>query len=453
LVELTLELIRRKPSNVFSLPFWLLGGKSFLKQTLAASVTLDVATLPYNPSVLATIRREKEVGRRIYLVTASPRAVAQAVADHLGVFDGVMATENGVNLSAGRKRDRLVAEFGMRAFDYAGNAWADLPIWQSARKAILVEPHAGIRWAAAKSATVENVIDDRPSRLRALAKTIRVHQWLKNVLVFAPYIASHRFADVGVFLNSVLAFFGLSFCASAIYVINDLLDLPADRQHPKKRHRPLASGRVPLVWGIALVPVLFGLAAAIATVLPPSFGAALAAYGISSVAYSMWLKKHEMFDVTVLAGLWTLRLIIGGAATGIVVSFWLMAFAMFLFMSLALSKRCAELIAVRQLSHQRALGRDYRVDDLVILAAMGVSAGCMAVLVMAFYINNPTVGVLYKDAEVIWLLCPLLLYWIGRVWLKTWRGEMNEDPVLFALTDRASRLLLATAAIVLLIAQ
>jgi 4-hydroxybenzoate polyprenyltransferase len=452
LMELVFGLLRERPSNLLRLPGWLFRGKSYLKTKLASLVSIDIATLPYHEEVLAYVRAEKASGRQTYLVTASPAVLANLIAAHVGLFDGVMATENGSNLMGKTKRDRLVEAFGDQGFEYMGNAWSDLPIWKASRSTLLVNPHFGVATAAALHRRPSLLIDGRPSLWRETLAALRAHQWLKNILVFVPLLTSHRITDTGLILSSLEGFVGLSLCASAIYLFNDLMDLNADRGHPTKKERSLASGRFPTTTAVVLIPVLLGLADAISRGHSPLFKWSLLTYAAVSVAYSVWLKKHELVDVIVLAGLWTLRIIIGSAVTGITLSFWLLAFTMFLFMSFALAKRCSELYAVRSISRERSLGRDYRVTDLTVLASLGGASGFAAVLVLALYVNSPEVWELYGFSRALWLLCPMLMYWVGRVWLKTWRGEMAEDPVLFAVSDRASRWLVLLGAVVLALA-
>ena len=454
LFEMALSYVRQKPSGVLDLMAWTLRGKARLKTELAARVRLDAATLPYNPELLAELRSQKSAGRKILLVTASPMAAARGVASHVGLFDDVLATEEGVNLSGSTKRDRLVGLFGPAGFDYVGNAWADIKIWRASREAWLADPYLGVAFAARRVANVTAVFNKRPPLWRTLPRVLRVHQWIKNLLIFVPLLTSHRFVEYWLSMRAAVGFLAFSLCASAIYVFNDLLDLQHDRAHPRKRTRAMAIGNFPINQAVPLVPVLLMLSAFISSVLPWEFFRALIVYAVMSLLYSWWLKRHELLDVLVLAGLWTIRLFAGSAATGIEPSFWFLSFSMFIFMSLALAKRCSELITVRERrSGPRAHGRDYRIDDLAVLAAMGGGCGCVAVLVFALYVYNPQSRLLYRDREALLMICPLLLYWISRVWLKTWRGEMSEDPVVFAVTDRASRWIAVAAALILLYAK
>jgi len=452
LIESFLGLLKQSPGSLLRLPSWLLHGKARLKGELARRVALEAATLPYNEDFLSFLRAARGQGRRLVLVTASSVVYARQVAGHLGIFDGVIATEGDVNLSGRRKRARLVEDFGEKGFDYAGNAYVDLKVWSHARRAVLVNPAPGLLRAAEKLVPVDRVFRETGSAAAAWAKALRLHQWVKNLLVFVPLVASHQIAAFPLVLQGILAFLAFGFCSSSVYLLNDLLDLSADRQHPRKKHRALAAGRLPILWGALAVPALLAASASLAWLLPGAFQAALGVYYLTTLVYSLRLKRNEMLDVLALAGLWTLRLIAGGAAMGIRLSFWLLAFSMFIFLSLALVKRCAELLTLRDQGRDRPAGRDYRSGDLEILSAFGAACGTMSVLVLALYINSPDIRVLYRRPEVVWLLCPLLLYWIGRVWLKTWRGEMHDDPILFPMTDRASRWLLVAAGCVILLA-
>ena len=344
--------------------------------------------------------------------------------------------------------------FGERGFDYAGNGKVDVAVWGHARQAILVNPARGVRERAVQVTVVAAEFDDREGAWpRSWLKALRLHQWLKNVLVFVPLLAAHRVNEVPLLLQAVLAYLAFGLCASSVYLLNDLLDLPLDRQHPRKRLRPFAAGTLPVLTGAWLVPTLLVLAFLLAGIaLPPLFSSVLLGYYALTLAYSLYFKQAVMLDAIVLATLYTLRIIAGAAATGIVPTFWLLAFSMFIFLSLALVKRHAELLALREMGHSMAWGRGYQVDDLQLLQTLGGASGYLSVLVLALYINSGTSQALYRHPEVIWLLCPLLLYWISRVWLKTHRDEMHDDPVIFALQDRVSQILTAIGAAIIWLA-
>lgn len=454
LVESFFLLLRKHPLVILLVPFWLLRGKARLKQELARRVELDVATLPYHPTFLAWLREQHAQGRRLALATSAAESFARQVADHLGIFSQMIATTADANLSGPCKAERLRDDFGERGFDYAGNGMVDVAVWAHARQAVLVNPARGVRERAVRITEIAAEFDDREgARLTPWSKALRLHQWLKNVLVFVPLLAAHRAHESALLLQAGLAYLAFGLCASSVYLLNDLLDLPADRRHPRKQLRPFAAGALPVLSGTLAVPLLLVLAFLLAVIaLPPSFAGVLLGYYVLTLAYSLYLKQIVMLDGVVLAALYTLRIIAGAAATAIVPTFWLLAFSMFIFLSLALVKRHAELLAMQEAGQSTARGRGYQVDDLQLLQTLGGASGYSSVLVLALYINSSTGQALYRHPEAIWLLCPLLLYWISRVWLKTHRGDMHDDPVIFAMQDRVSQTLLVIGAVILWLA-
>lgn len=436
--ESTLKLLRGGPHLVLALPFWLASGKAGLKRRIAERVSLDVASLPYDPEVLDWIREERREGRQIVLCTASDAKFAQQVADHLGVFDEVLASDGRTNLSSHRKAAALVARYGERGFDYAGNAKADLPVWSRARRAVVVAAPAGVTRATRQRTEIEREFQRKGGRTWHWIRALRLHQWLKNLLLFLPLLGAHQLLNPPLLRDAVLAFVSFGFCASSVYVLNDLMDLESDRRHPRKRKRPFAAGQLSPLAGTAVSGVLLLAAFAIASAVRPEFMVWLAAYFVLTLAYTFWLKRKVLLDVLSLAGLYTLRIIAGGAAVGLAASFWLLAFSLFLFLSLAFVKRYSELKLMLEQGQDEAHGRGYRTDDLELIQMLGIVAGFSAVLVMALYINGETVVRLYRHPEVMWLTVPILLYWISRMWVKAHRGDMHDDPVLYAVQDRVS---------------
>lgn len=442
LVESALAYVRARPLGLLAPLAWLAAGKARLKRRLAQATALDVTTLPYDPRVLALIAGARAAGRRTVLATASDRLLAERVAAHLGVFDEVLASDGELNLSAGRKRDSLLRRYGQGGFDYAGNSGDDLPVWAAARHAYVVGAGAGVRRRAAAHGNVAAVLPapSPPQRLRAALRAMRMHQWSKNVLVFLPLLAAHVAHQPGRALAAVLAFICFSLCASSVYLLNDLLDLADDRHHPAKRLRPFASGALAPLAGLALAPLLLGAAFGLALwLLPWRFSAVLLAYYALTLGYSLHLKRVMALDAITLAGLYTLRLIAGAAAFVVPLTFWMLAFSMFIFLSLALVKRYAELREPRDRGDTtQARGRGYFPGDLEMLAALGAASGYLAVLVLALYTQDKATVALYRQPQLIWLACPLLLLWITRAWMLTHRGLMHDDPVVFALKDRTS---------------
>jgi len=442
LLESVCRLLREAPLVLFALPVWLLRGRAHLKREIAKHIRLDPALLPYRAALLDYLRAEREKGRQIVLATGSDEQPARQVADHLKLFDLVLASDGATNLTGARKRARLVAQFGEKGFDYAGNESRDLAVWSSARKAIVVYPTPRLTRAVAKVAESETPFEERGVSLREYLSALRPQQWLKNVLVFVPIFAAHFFIDPVLLGRTLIAFLAFCCCASSGYLINDLCDLQADRHHPQKRLRPFASGRLPLGYGLAMAPALVVLGCGLAWLLSGLSVGILLLYFTVTVAYSLFLKKVVLLDVVVLASLYTLRIIMGGVAIGIWPSVWLAAFSLFLFVSLAFIKRYTELGTMRTVDGDHATARGYRLSDAELLATKGTASGYAAVLVLALYIASGAVKTLYSTHQVLWFVCPLLVYWIGYLWLVAHRGEMLHDPLVFALRDRTSRILI-----------
>lgn len=286
--------------------------------------------------------------------------------------------------------------------------------------------------------------------MRAWISGMRFHQWLKNLLVFLPLLASHRFLEGSAVLHAACAFLLFGACASSVYLINDLLDIGADRLHARKRTRPFAAGEIPLIQGIVIAPMLAVASLVLAFFVSPQFQLVLALYFLMTLSYSLRLKRVVMVDVVLLAGLYTVRIIAGAAAIGSPLSFWLLAFSMFLFLSLAMLKRYIELRSMQALGREGASGRGYNVDDLTLMQSLGSSSGYISVMVLALYINSPESLQLYTHPKMLWLLCPALLYWISRIWVVAHRGAMHDDPVVYAATDRVSQVVILIGAAIAL---
>lgn len=389
LFEALMLLIKQSPLFVLLIPLWLLRGKAHLQAQVGARVQLDPAALAYNRALIDWLESERRTGRSLWLCTAGNEQFASRVAAHLGLFDGVLASDAPVQREGG--------------FDYC----PELP--------------------------------DQSNKLRAITRALRPHQWAKNVLLLVPLLAAHHFGEPGALAAALVAMLAFCLCASSVYVLNDLLDLQADRLHPRKSKRPFASGELSVATGLLLSTALLAATFAVAALfLPARFGAVLAAYYIVTSAYSLYLKRFLLVDALALAGLYTLRIIAGAAAVAVPLSFWLLLFSIFLFLSLAFVKRFAELEALQRQQRLRAAGRGYLVEDLPVLQSLGIAAGYLSVLVLALYINSPEIEALYHRPKAVWMLCVLLLYWISRVWMMAQRGQMHDDPVVFALKDRQS---------------
>ncbi|MFT3857455.1 MAG: UbiA family prenyltransferase [Aquabacterium sp.] len=452
LLESFLLLIKRNPLYLLLMPFWLLGGKARLKAEIASRVRLDGSALPYTKPFVSWLKAQKEQGRALWLCTASDIRLAQAVADHCGFFDGVLASDGKRNLSGRNKADELVRRFGEKGFDYCGNHRVDLAVWQRARAAVVVNAGESLIAQARAVAQVDTGFAPMKGGPRAFLKALRVHQWAKNALIFVPVAAAHELQDSLVLGEALLAFLAFSLCASSVYLLNDMLDLEADRQHHSKCKRPFAAGQISLLFGIVTAPLLLLAAILISMVLPLKFLGVLAAYYVVTLAYSFGLKRVVMIDVLTLAGLYTVRIVAGAAATEIPLSFWLLMFSIFIFLSLAIVKRYAELFVMKQQGKLKAKGRGYQVEDLNLLQSLGSSSGYLSILVLALYVNSPEVSLMYHHPKVIWGLVPIMLYWVSRIWMETHRGRMHDDPLVYALKDRISLLTGLAAAVVLWLA-
>lgn len=455
LVDSALALARYRPSLLLQLPGWLLQGKAALKRHITSAISLDVAHLPYNRELLQFLEQQHATGRPIYLATAADSALAQRVADHLRLFDGVLASDGVLNLAGPNKLAAFQQTFGEN-FCYIGNALPDLPLLENCQHPMVANPTRGLQSALRRARiTPTRVFLEKVSPLKAWLKAIRIHQWAKNILLFLPVLLAHALR-LPLIVAALMAFVSFGFCASATYIINDLLDIEADRQHPRKRRRPFASGDLSALSGIGVVVLFLMISVTIALALPhvltrlaPNLALArpyhfltwLGIYAVTTLAYSLRLKRAVLVDVIVLSGLYTIRILAGSAATGVEASTWLGSFSIFFFLSLAFVKRFAELENLRERGGATAKGRGYHVTDVEQLRSFGSASGYVSVAVLTLYISNLDAAQLYGHTKRLWLLIPVLLLWISRLWLKASRGELDEDPVVYAITDSRSLLL------------
>jgi 4-hydroxybenzoate polyprenyltransferase/phosphoserine phosphatase len=437
LFEGALRLIRLRPWLAFAMLIWLWRGKAFLKARIAEKMALPIEALPVHAELLAWLTAQHRAGRSLWLCTGAPARWAQVAGRHFGIFEGVLCSDDIINLTGHRKRDLLVQRFGSGGFAYCGNESQDLEIWRHAERAVVVGSRRLARQAAEVCGDMIH-FESRPASTADWLRALRVHQWSKNVLVFIPLLAAHRTLDPGAWLSAATGFFAFCLAASAMYLLNDLLDLAADREHPSKRQRPIASGRLRVKHAVFAAAMLGAGALAIGWQFSWRFAAVLGGYVVLTLAYSLFLKRVALFDAMVLAGLYTVRLLAGAVLVQVPLSFWLLAFSGFLFFSLALVKRSAELRLWQAQGQPTFSGRGYRAEDLPLVDTIGVTSGLMSALVLALYMNSADVRVLYAHPYALWGLCPLLVWWICRVWLLVHRGRMHDDPVVFALRDRPS---------------
>ncbi|MFK3738180.1 UbiA family prenyltransferase [Massilia sp. TN1-12] len=448
--ESALRVTRDRPLDALRIPLWLMRGKAVLKSQLASRSSFDASLLPYNEKLLDWLKEERANGRRIVLCTASDRAIAEAVAEHLGVFDDVLASDGSINLAGDNKAEALARQYGHGGFDYVGNSSADLKVWRRARKAVVVNGARGLAGKAEALCGVEREFPPQRRGFAAWRKVLRVHQWMKNLLLFMPLLAAHQLADIDGWLTLALAFVSFSLCASTVYIANDLLDLESDRAHPRKRLRPFASGAVPAWQGALLAPLLFAASLALGALVGGTFLPWLLFYFALTCVYSWGLKRVILLDCITLAMLYTLRITAGAAALSMPLSFWLLAFSVFLFLSLAFVKRYAELQSQALSGKSKVHGRGYYTTDEPLVLNLGVTAGYASAVVLALYLNSDNVLMLYRWPEAVWGAVPVLLFWISWIWMQAHRGNMHDDPVVFAVKDRASQLAgLAFAAVML----
>ncbi|MGC2503445.1 MAG: UbiA family prenyltransferase [Silvibacterium sp.] len=452
LVDSLLLLVRTHPVQAALAPLWLRGGKAAFKAQVASRVTLDVSHLPWNRRLLDYLTGQRAMGRKLYLATGADSSVAQRVADHLGLFEAVLASDGETNRTGNHKLASLQERFPDKGFDYVGNAYPDALLLAQCGEAMVANPTRSLRakiWS--HKIPVSRRFEDRAAVWKSFLRAIRLHQWAKNILIFVPLLLAHA-TKVPLLLEAVLAFFCFCLCASATYVVNDLLDVETDRRHPKKRRRPFAAGDLPASSGIAIIALFLAAAFTGAAFLPRAFLHWLLVYLGTTLAYSLHLKRVVLVDVVLLSGLYTLRLLAGAAAVDVKISPWLAAFSILLFLSLAIVKRFSELQNVRAQSGAISNGRGYLLSDIEQLRSFGTASGIGAVVIFSRYINGGDEVGLYRHPGRLWLIMPLLILWIFRVWLLASRGDLDEDPVIFAMTDQTSLLIGLGAALIVFLA-
>ncbi len=438
-----LALAATRPWMLLQVPKWVSEGRAGLKARLADQGVVAPDELPFNEAVIEMLKAARAEGRRTALVSAADHRQVTTIAAATELFDEAYGTAEGQNLKGESKAAFLSQHYGAGKFDYIGDSRADVPVWKAAHRAITVQAGPALRQAAETANADVSHIDPPAGRGRAMLKALRPHQWSKNVLLFLPMLAAH---DPSKLLPVLLGFAAFCLTASAVYVINDLLDLPADRAHPRKSKRPFAAGTLSAVTGAAMATGLLLAALALGLLTGNSgFLGVLGLYLAATFAYSLWLKRKLIVDVLMLAGLYTVRIIAGGAAASVILSPWMLGFSMFLFLALAAVKRQAELTD-QMLSGRDSSGRAYQVDDLPVLRGVALSASQAAVLVMALYISSDEVRTLYSEPAILWMICPILLYWSMRMVMKAHRGAMTDDPIVFATTDRVSLILIIACA-------
>ena len=451
-LEPLLRLLRKDPMVILLLPLWLIHGRGYFKKQLSDRISIDVTEIPFDDKVLEYLSQEHKAGRKIVLATASNQVFANQVANHLGIFDHVIASSLDLNTKGKNKLAAMKRYAGEQSFDYVGDSHADILIWKHINRALVVSPQPGVLKRLKKLSVPVELVHPAPA-FAVYLKALRPWQWLKNSLIFVPMILAKQLFDPTSFIACIVAFISFSLVASAGYLTNDLLDLEVDRKHPRKNKRPIAAGILSL-WNIVFLIASLLLGGLIfAWTISTDLALLLLLYFMVVLAYSLELKRHALLDVILIAGFYATRIIAGGLAAGVEISFWLLAFSMFIFLSLALVKRCTEIRSDSGRKSDNLIpGRGYYKDDEPLLTTMGVSSGYLAIVVIALYLNSDEVAALYNSPQSLWLVCPLILYWISRMWLKTRRDEMDDDPLIFALRDKVSLIIGGLLALVILLA-
>lgn len=443
LYESAIYLLKKNLFYIFLIPFWLIKGRYFLKFKLLEFVSPTISSMPYNQELIDFIKSEKINGRKIILITATAQPLADKVADFINLFDEVVGSKDGINLVGQNKAKYLINRFGANNFDYVGDSFKDIFVWKFSRNALVVSDNDKLISEAQKVVNVSQVFDTKVNKFATILKQIRVHQWIKNTLIFLPPLLAHK-NSIDDYILAIWGFFAFSLIASGIYVINDLADIESDRNHPSKSKRPIASGKLKILTSLKLIPLLLLSGLFISIVFVGNhFTNILLLYTALTILYSFKLKKMYLLDMITLSMLYTIRLISGGIATNTELSPWLFSFAMFVFLSLGAMKRYTELIGLSVLNSTKVRGRDYYIDDIPLIGTIGISSGIISTLVFTLYIVNPDVIILYQNPHLLYFIAPLVLYWILRMWFIAHRGEMDDDPIVFALKDKTSYLITA----------
>ena len=436
LFETCLTLIKTNPLILLLLPFWLMTGKSSFKRKIATRSDFDPSKLPYNLELIEWLTNKKKSGRFLVLCTASDMRIAKKINSYLKLFDEVIATDGKINISGANKSYLLTKRFGKFGFDYVGNSSVDIHVWKAARKGVIVSKSEKLIQAAKNCVDIEFIFGDtKKKEFHSWINAFRVHQWMKNILLFIPMLAAHQASSI---TSLLFAFSSFSICASSVYLINDLLDLENDRSHPRKFKRPFASGDLQIWQGLLIIPMLLIFSYLLSLQAGENFSKWLGVYFTITCFYSLKLKQIVLIDCIVLAILYTLRIVAGSASIGQSISFWLLAFSIFLFLSLAFLKRFAELQVQLIEGNHKTMGRGYFTDDAPLIQTFGVASGFLASLVLAFYLNTQNVIELYASPVWIWCCIPVLVFWMNWIWLKAFRGEMHDDPLVFAVKDKTS---------------
>jgi 4-hydroxybenzoate polyprenyltransferase len=452
LAETALSAIRKNIFNLFLIPFWVLKGRAFAKKKLAESSLLDPSLLPYNKDLIVFLNKERENGRKLFLATASDKQVAISIADHLNIFDGIIASDGNNNLKGKVKSLELLKLFGEKAFIYAGNDISDLHVWENAQSAITVNTSQAVSKAVREFVPVIHEFSNRKNILKELFRALRTYQWIKNILVFVPLIVTEKPINFEEFISTCLIFISFCLSASGLYLINDIMDLETDRRHPFKRRRPFASGLLPLEY-VIISPIMITAALYISRSVSIECLMMVSLYILVSVLYSVFFKTKPLIDLFCLAGLYTLRIIAGGFSSGAHVSIWLLNFSGFFFLALALLKRYTEYFNKSDNTDEKHSRRAYNNSDREMLQMMGIGSSLIAAVVLGLYISSSQATSTYKHPEYLWGIIPVIVFWHFRLWFAAGRNYMHHDPIIYSLKDWVSYICFALIAGIFIFAK
>ena len=434
----------KNPLILFLCIIWLIrGGKTLLKEKLANKYSFDPILLPVNTSVHNLIRSKKDHGYLVFLISASADQILKAIFERYSyLFNGYFGTGTVVtgggepNLQGVNKAEFIKENFKNSHIEYIGNSNADIIVWKNCSKGYAVSSNTN---KFPSELHLEYLKPNaQKSIIKLILKQLRVHQWIKNSLIFLPLVASHQILSPTTYLYSLFGICAFSLITSTVYVINDLLDLENDRAHETKKKRPLASGDLSILLGLYLAFACFTSGAIIAYAISPLFLILALVYILINLFYSAKAKKLIILDCILLAMMYTYRIFLGTIIASLEVSVWLISFSFFLFLSLAFIKRYAELFNLKKQSMEKTKGRAYQVNDMPVIIGMAIGAGFLSILVLDIYLNQDEIKEAFQSIWFAYFCLPTLLYWLARIFIKTARGNMNEDPVAYALKDKAS---------------
>lgn len=435
LFEGILVLLKKNILYFFVIFYWALYGKQTLKYKLAEIVTPNIDKLPKNIDFINFLKKQKKEGRKLVLATASTVKYANLYSEHLNLFDEILASDEKTNLK-GKKKLEIIKET-YSDFDYAGDSMADEVIFSHATEFHLVNSNKKLIKKLQHKSNI-TVWGCSASSISDWITQLRIYQWIKNVLLFVPLFVTHQHINTDSAISTFLGFISFSVIASSTYILNDMIDINTDRNHPRKCNRPLASGKISIKHGIFGGAVLFLLGITISATISSNFLLIICTYLATTLAYTFHLKTYVLIDTIILAGLYTLRIIAGAILIKVELSFWLLAFSMFTFFSLALVKRCSEIHFVATEGKLSTKGRDYNTSDYDLLQSFGASSSLMSLLMLMFYIEDSFQQNFYNEPQLLWLILPAFAYFFMRIWLKTTRSEMHDDPIVFALKDKGT---------------